>query len=95
MPKGLSITLSSAVVVLFATISSCSHAPTMRQLDSRNFEFYFFRDDVDRPGVDRLTSVKNFLEANALLPPVCPNGVTVLRSGDTQGGWGWARLECK
>jgi len=46
-------------------------------------------------GKDRKIAVPAYLEAENLIPADCTRGVTVVRGGKTQSGWGWAEFRCK
>ncbi len=40
-------------------------------------------------------AIPRFLEAKNMMPPQCKSGVTVVHSGEAEGGNGWARFHCK
>jgi hypothetical protein len=67
---------------------------TMKELDDGEFLFSFKRHLLDRAGADRATAVKAHVDAHGLTPARCTNGITVIRSGDAENGYGWALLRC-
>lgn len=43
----------------------------------------------------RSSAVRKYLRENDLIPSECVHGVSVVRSGETEGGWGWSEFQCK
>jgi hypothetical protein len=40
-------------------------------------------------------AIPKFLEAKNMTPSACKSGVVVVRSGEGEGGNGWARIRCR
>lgn len=95
-PK-LSVFLSAAILL----INGCSARSQqndlrgpVKRLENGEFLFTFKRHAVFQSNVDNSVAVKNYLETNKPLIPECVRGVSVLRTGDTQDGNGWATFRC-
>jgi hypothetical protein len=90
--------MTGTLVLSFHACFFCAlsgeHRGPAQPLPGGEFLIGFKRDAVDQPGVDRLAAVRNYMLKNKFIPDECPGDIKVLRSGDTQGGHGWAVFVC-
>jgi len=55
-------------------------------------------DKKDMPAIWKAATgqaVPKYLEAKGIVPKECARGVSITRSGETEGGGGWAEFVCK
>lgn len=67
---------------------------TMKELDSGDFLFTFKRDRLDQSQPDKTAAIKAYIDSHGLPPARCTNGITIIRQGAAENGYGWALIRC-
>jgi hypothetical protein len=92
----------ASLVCLAAVLGACSWGapPNERRgpvlpLAEGGYLFSFKRSNVDALSLQRPVAVELYLRGNQLMPVECKDGISVLKSGDTENGNGWATFVCR
>jgi hypothetical protein len=86
--------LGAAILLL---VAGCAAAPTndysgtVKPGTRSEYVTYFKWTPVYALDRDRQKAIQTMLEKSALTPKECTRGITFIRGGEAEGGWGWAQ----
>ena len=99
--KGLNVMRQSkSRFVLLVLLAGCASAPTndysatVKEGTRSEYITHFKWTPVYALDRDPFKAIQKMLEKTSLTPQACSRGITIVRGGEAEGGWGWAEFNC-
>ena len=90
----LSLPLMTACMGLNWDVLRSDYQGAPKAIGESEYIIDFKRDSVNRVGVERSAAVILYLQEKKLIPLQCSQGVTYVRGGSGENGYGWAIFRC-